>query len=155
MIARIAKRFTFDAAHFIPGLPPNHKCSRMHGHTYEVEIQLVGPVDDRGFVIDYADIAEAWRVVHDLVDHQTLNHVAGLEQPTTENLAAWIVRRLANHDLLVKEMVVYDSSGVRPYDRPRRTLLERVVVRESSTTWCEVIVEAGPGIPATWWSLGR
>lgn len=126
MIATVAKRFTFDAAHRLDRLPPEHKCHRMHGHTYEVEIVISGVVDDLGFVVDYADIAELWEPLHQALDHRTLNDVTGLEVPTTENLAGWICVRI--------------SLGIRKL-RDLRNLsinLDRVVVRESTTTSCEV-----------------
>jgi 6-pyruvoyltetrahydropterin/6-carboxytetrahydropterin synthase len=122
MIATVAKHFTFDAAHFLDRLPPEHKCHRMHGHTYRVEIQVTGEVDENGFVVDYALIEEAWRTLMDQLDHRVLNDVVGLRNPTTENLAAWILARLgllATHE---------------------RHL--RVRVYESATTWCEVYASA-------------
>lgn len=116
MFATIAKRFTFDAAHHLPTVPADHKCHRMHGHTYEVELVFRGPVGDDGFVIDYAKIAEAWDPLHAALDHQILNDVRGLEVPSTENLVHWIWRRLGD---------------IWP-------MLDVVRVYESSTTWCEV-----------------
>ena len=57
MTYRIAKRFRFEAAHQLGGLPPNHPCSRLHGHSYAVELVLAGGLDARGFVVDYGDLA--------------------------------------------------------------------------------------------------
>lgn len=119
MNATIAKRFTFDAAHYLDVLPPEHKCHRMHGHTYEVELIFTGPVNERtGFVIDYDEIAKAWQPLHEAVDHRVLNEVAGLSVPTTENLARWVLTRLF-------------LTTIGP-------LLATVLVRESSTTWCQI-----------------
>ena len=150
MIARIAKRFTFDAAHFLKGLPPDHMCSRMHGHTYEVELQLAGPVDSLGFVVDYADIAKAWREVFQRIDHRVLNEVAGLEQPTTENLAVWLIHELAPHPTFVKRLA---RSPKWPGGR-LLTLLDRVLVKESSTTWCEIatddVAKTSSSVPNSW-----
>ncbi len=119
MTLRIAKRFDFDAAHWLPNVPPSHKCHRMHGHTYGVEIILEGEPDERGMVADYADIEVAWQSLHAILDHRTLNDIKGLENPTTEVLAPWIIRML--------------TTG------PRGGRLPIVAVRvyESSTTWCE------------------
>lgn len=129
MIATIAKRFTFDAAHRLDRLPPSHKCHRMHGHTYEVELVFQGPVDETtGFVLDYADIAAAWDPLHEQLDHRVLNEVKGLEVPSTENLAAWIATRIAAY---VPGQI--PSSGTLVQRR-----IETVRVRESTTTWCEV-----------------
>jgi len=123
--ATIAKRFTFDAAHRLDRLPPEHKCHRMHGHTYEVELVLRGPIDANGFVVDYADIEAAWRPIFETIDHRVLNEVPGLEIPSTEVLAVWILNRLM-------------SAGG---DVAR--LLWKVRIKESSTTWCEVSKSLG------------
>lgn len=121
----IAKTFAFDAAHQLHNLPDGHKCRRMHGHTYEVELVLEGSVNPTsGMIIDYAEIAKAWEVVHAALDHRYLNDVAGLEIPTTENLAPWIMKKL--------------DPWLRSSSTVQTPLLKRVRVKESSTTWCEV-----------------
>jgi 6-pyruvoyltetrahydropterin/6-carboxytetrahydropterin synthase len=116
----IAKIFDFDAAHFLPLVPEGHKCRRMHGHTYRAEVRISvadeSALDPRGMICDYAEIAAAWAPIHDLLDHRTLNDVPGLENPTTEVLAPWILRRL------LRLCMVGDVS-VRVY--------------ESASTWCE------------------
>lgn len=92
----IAKRFTFDAAHCLPMMGEGHKCTRLHGHTYEVEVQLTGEIDPvTGIVLDYDDIAKIWTPLHVALDHRYLNDVPGLSCPTTENLVMWIYERLA------------------------------------------------------------
>lgn len=113
--ATIAKRFTFDAAHHLPTVPVDHKCHRMHGHTYEVELVYRGPVQGDGMVMDYEEIARAWKPIFNEVDHQTLNAILGLSVPTTEVLAHWMWQRLASNQRL-----------------------HAVRIKESSTTWCEV-----------------
>lgn len=127
MMATVSKRFTFDAAHRLDRLPPDHKCHRMHGHTYEVELVFVGEVQSNGFVIDYADIAKAWDPLHERLDHRVLNEIPGLGVPSTENLAAWIFCR-------VQSLIAY----VVAKDALPTVKLDRVIVYESSTTWCEV-----------------
>lgn len=115
-VVTISKMFDFDAAHFLPNVPDGHKCKRLHGHTYRVEVVLRGEPDARGFVVDYAEIAEAWRPVEAMLDHRLLNDVEGLENPSTEVLAPFIAHALV--DAL--------------------PLLHTVRVYESSTTYCEV-----------------
>lgn len=115
MKVTISKKFDFDAAHFLPKVPEGHKCRRLHGHTYVVEIICAGEVDEHGMVLDYAEIATAWQPLHDLLDHRCLNDIVDLENPTTEILAPYILNRLEP---------VLDS-------------LVAVKVYESSTTWCE------------------
>lgn len=127
MKVTIAKRFTFDAAHRLDQLPTTHKCHRLHGHTYQVEIVLESELDQRGFVVDYDEVAAAWRPLHLELDHRYLNDVVGLEVPSTENLAIWIWRRLR-------------ANAADP-DSPlavMATMLTSVRVSESSTTWAEV-----------------
>lgn len=114
----ISKKFDFDAAHRLPGLPKGHKCRRLHGHTYVVEVCLRGVPDERGFVVDYAEIAEAWKPVNKMLDHRYLNKIDGLQTPSTEVLAPFIARMLV------------DSLP----------LLHSVRVYESATTWCEVLI---------------
>ena len=130
MIATLAKRFTFDAAHCLPKLDPGHKCHRLHGHTYEVEIVCRGQVDEKGFVIDYDDIAKAWVPMHSVLDHHYLNEIAGLETPSTENLVAWMFKWLRES---VEPDALADSA-----ERTVWNVLERIRIKESSTTWCEM-----------------
>lgn len=107
----ISKTFDFDAAHWLPKVPEGHKCKRLHGHTYRVEIRLTGPLDERGMVVDYAEIAEAWQPLHDALDHRCLNEVPGLENPTTEVLVAWLLNRLRGHwPVFLLAVRVYESS---------------------------------------------
>lgn len=131
MIATLAKRFTFDAAHCLPKLGPDHKCHRLHGHTYQVEIVCRGHTDDRGFVIDYDDLAKAWAMIHDLLDHRYLNEIEGLETPSTENLVAWMFKFAHNMNQFVTE------HGYGLWDRVW-PVLDRIRIKESSTTWCEM-----------------
>ena len=88
---RITQAFTFEAAHRLPQVPASHKCSRMHGHSYRVELRLEGPVDtETGFVVDFFDVERAFAPLLRRLDHHTLNEVDGLENPTAENIAVWI-----------------------------------------------------------------
>lgn len=92
----IFREFTFDSAHRLPNLPPEHKCTRLHGHTYRVVVTVTGPVDPHlGWVMDFGDIKDAWRPIDAMLDHYYLNEIAGLENPTSENLAVWIWDRLS------------------------------------------------------------
>lgn len=95
---KIAKAFTFEAAHRLPNVPPTHKCHRMHGHSYRVELTLEGPVDPvTGFVVDFSDIKAAFKPLLEGLDHHCLNEMEGLENPTAENIAIWIWQKVKPH----------------------------------------------------------
>jgi 6-pyruvoyltetrahydropterin/6-carboxytetrahydropterin synthase len=91
LLVDLKKIFSFEAAHHLPRVPAGHKCSRMHGHSYRVEIALRGPVDPAtGWVVDFSVIDDAWAGLFKQFDHHTLNDVRGLDNPTCENLCAFI-----------------------------------------------------------------
>ena len=93
--SEIAKEFSFEAAHRLPNVAKDHKCSRLHGHSFRVIIHVCGPVDPvYGWVVDYAEISKAFVPLHNLLDHQYLNEIEGLENPTSEVLAAFILDRI-------------------------------------------------------------
>jgi 6-pyruvoyltetrahydropterin/6-carboxytetrahydropterin synthase len=97
MRVELTKEFTFEAAHRLPRLPADHKCFRMHGHGFRVEIAVAGEIDPTlGWLVDYADIAARVEpIIRGELDHRTLNDVPGLENPTSEMLCVWLWRRLA------------------------------------------------------------
>jgi 6-pyruvoyltetrahydropterin/6-carboxytetrahydropterin synthase len=112
----IWKEFTFEAAHRLPHVPAEHKCARLHGHSFRVRLTLRGPLDPTlGWVTDFAALSAAWRPLHERLDHRYLNEIEGLENPTSEQLAKWIWRRL----------------------KPQLPLLSRIVVNETCTSGCE------------------
>src|SRR5580692_4633765 len=95
MKMELRKSFQFEAAHLLPRLPKSHKCRRLHGHSFEVEIAVAGPCDpELGWVMDYAEISVAFDPIWKILDHYYLNDVPGLENPTSENIAIWIWRKL-------------------------------------------------------------
>lgn len=91
----IFKEFRFEAAHRLPNVPEGHKCSRLHGHSFRVEVHVRGEVDESvGWVCDFADLKAAFEPLHEQLDHRYLNEIPGLENPTSEVLARWIWQRL-------------------------------------------------------------
>ena len=92
---KIVQAFTFEAAHFLPRVPETHRCRRLHGHSYRVELALEGPVDpETGFVADFFDLERAFGPVLARLDHHCLNEIEGLENPTAEHIAVWIYDRV-------------------------------------------------------------
>lgn len=91
---KITQAFTFEAAHRLPHVPTTHRCHRMHGHSYRVELTLEGAVDAHtGFVVDFFDVEAAFDPLLKRLDHYCLNDIEGLENPTAENIAVWIWER--------------------------------------------------------------
>ena len=106
----IFKKFRIEAAHRLPNVPGGHKCARLHGHSFEIEIRLRGPVDPGlGWVCDFADVSAAFAPVFEQLDHHYLNDVPGLENPTSENLAAWIWNALRPSLPLLGEVIVHET----------------------------------------------
>lgn len=106
----------FEAAHRLPNVPVGHKCARLHGHSYQVEVHVEGPVDEAsGMVIDFAEIKSACAPLRARLDHYYLNEIDGLENPTSENLARWIWTRLEPSLPYISEVVVRETctSGCR------------------------------------------
>lgn len=117
----IFKSFTLEAAHRLPNVPAGHKCARVHGHSFRVELHVSGEVGaDTGWVMDFGDIKAAFRPLYDQLDHHYLNDIEGLDNPTSENLAIWIWDKLL----------------------PALPGLSAVVVHETCTSGCRY---TGPG----------
>jgi 6-pyruvoyltetrahydropterin/6-carboxytetrahydropterin synthase len=113
---RLVRDFTFEAAHRLPNVPPGHKCARLHGHSFQVQILCEGRIDpEAGWLIDFAEIKRAFTPFLEQLDHRYLNEIEGLENPTAENIARWIWGRL----------------------KPALPLLAQVTVGESCTSKCE------------------
>lgn len=111
----IFKEFNFEAAHRLPNVPPGHKCARLHGHSFLVRLVVSGPVgEDSGWVMDFGDIKKVFKPVWEQLDHHYLNDIAGLENPTSENIARWIWLQL----------------------KPALPELSRVEIRETCTSGC-------------------
>lgn len=92
----LTKTFSFEAAHRLPHVPAGHKCGRLHGHSFQVDVQVQGEIDPQtGWVVDYGDISTQVRPIIELLDHHYLNEIDGLDNPTSEVLCLWLWARLA------------------------------------------------------------
>ena len=106
----LRRSYHFEAAHHLPRTSVSHRCHRMHGHSYEVELRVVGPLDETaGWVLDFAEIDSAFAPVRDELDHRLLNDIDGLENPTSELLARWLWQRLVRQLPGLSEVVVRET----------------------------------------------
>lgn len=95
---QIIKEFGFEAAHTFGHKPPGHENTRVHGHSFRVEVALSGEPDAvSGCVVDFETVTEAINGVRAKLDHHFLNGIAGLGTPSLENLARWIAGELRPH----------------------------------------------------------
>ncbi len=114
MNVRLVHEFRFEAAHRLPKVPPGHKCARLHGHSFKVEIAVYGPVNEEtGWFIDYAKLYEAWAPLHALLDHNYLNEIPGLENPTSEVLARWIWLHMKKSLPELSRVTIYETCDAR------------------------------------------
>ena len=121
-IVEIFREFTFEAAHRLPLVPADHKCARLHGHSYRVAVHAAGPVDPAtGWLVDFGELKAAFEPISKRLDHYYLNEIDGLENPTSELLAQWIWNELA----------------------PALPVLSAITVRETCTSGCTY---RGPGV---------
>lgn len=114
-VVDISKVFICESAHRLPYVPEGHKCGRLHGHSFRIEIWVRGQVEDEtGWVMDFSDLSQVFKPIYQQLDHHYLNEIEGLFNPTSENLAAWIWNQL----------------------RPSLPLLSKVFVNETCTSGC-------------------
>lgn len=114
MRVRLIKTFTFEAAHFLPSFPEGHKCRRMHGHSFKVDIVVEGDIPKgQHHLIDYGDIKAITDPIHDQIDHRCLNEIKGLENPTSEMIAVWLWERIQPRLPILTEIVVYETCSSR------------------------------------------
>lgn len=112
----VAKRFSFSASHTLTKVAPDHKCRRLHGHNYDVEVVCSAPeLDERHMVVDYFDLDPVRRFLDNTVDHRHLNDVLDGE-PTAEHLAWWIYESLKHH---LPTDVATRIVAIRVYETPK------------------------------------
>ena len=111
---RLVHEFKFEAAHKLPKVPEGHKCARLHGHSFKIELAIAGPVNpDTGWFIDFGDLYDAWKPLYEVLDHHYLNEVAGLENPTSEVLAKWIWDRMKKAIPSLDQVTVFETCDAR------------------------------------------
>jgi len=110
----LVKTFRFEAAHSLPAVPPTHKCSRLHGHSYRVDIHVTGePSPENGWVIDFGDIKRVVEPVLDELDHRCLNDIPGLANSTSELICVYLWNRIAPSLPGLSAITVWESDTSR------------------------------------------
>lgn len=112
MNVELIKSFRFEAAHFLSAAPEGHKCRRLHGHSYRVDLHLSGPVDAHsGWLMDFGLIKQAAEPVLAELDHSNLNDTPGLENSTSELLAKYLWDRIKPALPLLSAITIWESDS--------------------------------------------
>ena len=104
------RRYRFEAAHQLPNVPEGHKCGRMHGHGFEVILHAYQSIDTEDMGVDFDQLDEKWQPIHDQLHLACLNDIAGLENPTSEIIAAWIWEQLRSELPQLSWVTVYETA---------------------------------------------
>lgn len=110
-MAHVWRRYRFQSAHRLPNVPAGHKCGRMHGHGFEVIVHANQDLGARPISIDYDHLDEIWAPLHFELNYRCLNEIEGLENPTSEVIAAWIWRRLKTQLPELSWVTVYETAS--------------------------------------------
>ncbi|MFI0347632.1 MAG: 6-carboxytetrahydropterin synthase QueD [Chthoniobacterales bacterium] len=114
MRASITKIFRFESAQTLPNVPPDHKCAKMHGHSFKIEISVEGEVEpSSGWIYEHAVISKAIKPLIELLDHSYLNEIEGLQNPTIENMCAWFWKKLEPQLPGLSEIVIHETPTAR------------------------------------------
>ncbi|MCP4378699.1 MAG: 6-carboxytetrahydropterin synthase QueD [bacterium] len=114
MQAELVKTFRFEAAHSLPNVPADHKCNRMHGHSYRVDVHVSGQPDPKsGWVVDFGEIKSVVEAVLDKLDHRTLNEIPGLENSTSEMLGQYLWGKIAPALPALSAITIWESDTSR------------------------------------------
>jgi len=116
MPVSLTKKFRFEAAHWLPAFPEGHKCKRLHGHSFEVEIVVSGEIHPvSGVLMDFGDLKKVVKPYIESLDHYCLNDLGEqwndelLKNPTSENLAKWFWKTLKPQLSALSEVIVHET----------------------------------------------
>lgn len=111
---RLVHEFRFEAAHLLPKVPAGHKCARLHGHSFKIELAIVGNTNpETGWFLDYGDLYALWQPLYDQLDHRYLNEIPGLENPTSENVVKFIWDSLKPRLPELEQVTIYETCDAR------------------------------------------
>ncbi len=134
------RRYRFEAAHRLPNVPSGHQCGRMHGHGFEVVLRAEAQ-EPAALTQDALD--DLWLPLRNALDHACLNDIPGLENPTSEQLAAWVMHRLQGSTPTVNRVSVYETATAGCHYDGTHYRIWKDFRFESATR----LVQAPPGDP--------
>ena len=125
MPVSLCKEFRFEAAHYLPQMPEGHKCRRLHGHSFKIEVHVQGEIEEEtGILIDFADIKKVVKPLINQLDHYLINEVGEqlgeplLKNPTSENMAKWFYKKLEGKLDGLDSIVVHETCTARCKYKP-------------------------------------
>jgi 6-pyruvoyl tetrahydropterin synthase/QueD family protein len=114
MQVELIRTFHFDAAHSLACVPEGHKCGQMHGHGYRVDVHIEGEVDPAtGWLMDYGELKAVVEPLINELDHRNLNDIPGLENSTSELLAAYLWEHIQPHIAPLSAITIWESTSSR------------------------------------------
>ena len=139
---KVAKTFKWEAAHRLPW--HDGDCKNLHGHSYHMTVELEGKTNDRGMLIDFAEIKRIVKPLVDAWDHATLiaendeNLLKAIEQleskyftlpfdSTSENLCRYVAEYIQQNG----KVLVLDNCIKRI----------KVRIQETETCYAELICD--------------
>lgn len=105
------RRYRFQAAHQLPHVPEGHKCGRLHGHGFQVILHALGQSTEGQLKIDYETLDASWAPILEQINYRCLNHLPGLENPTSEMIASWIWHKLKTTLPTLTAVTVYETAS--------------------------------------------
>ena len=79
-----------------------------------MELAIAGPVNpETGWFIDFGELYEMWKPLHDQLDHNYLNDIPGLDNPTSEILSKWIWDNLKPKLPSLDQVTLYETCEAR------------------------------------------
>ena len=85
----------FESARKLIKVPAGHPCGNIYGLSFKLDIHVRGSLDNEtDWVIDFDEIEKKFESIKKQIDHNYLNDIKGLENPTTEIMITWIWNEL-------------------------------------------------------------
>jgi len=103
------RRYRFESAHYLPNVPPGHKCGRMHGHSFAVELRAETTAGRES--VTARELDAAWAPLFAEFDHACLNDLPGLENPTSELIAVHVWNRLSVRLPALLRVTVHETAS--------------------------------------------